>query len=63
VFVDVDPGPECDVVLAIGDLSHDDQACERAAREIQLKLALGTLWRLRSTSDLTGGALVLKRAC
>lgn len=63
IFVDVDPGPECDAILAIGDLSHDDQACESAAREIQLKLALTTLWRLRSTSDLAQGALVMKRAC
>lgn len=63
MFVDVDPGPECGAILAVGDLGHDDQACERAAREIQLKLALRTLWRLRSTSDLAQGALVLKRAC
>lgn len=63
MFIDPQPGPDSGVLVAIGDLEHDDQAREHAAQVIHLALALGTLWRLRRTSDTTEDALVMRRAC
>lgn len=63
VFVDVDPGTGCDVLLAIGNLNHDDQARGEAARAIQRVLTLETLWRLGCSSDDTRDAFVMRRAC
>lgn len=63
MFVDVDPGPDHEVVLTIGNLDHDDQACLQAARSIYVALASATLWRLRFSSDINPVVFVMHRAC
>jgi hypothetical protein len=51
VFVDVAPGPDGPITLAIGDLDHDDEARGRAAEQIRSSLASGTSWRLSGSFD------------
>ena len=51
VFVDAPTGPGGPVVLAIGNLDHDDEARERAAELILEALDSGTSWRLSGSFD------------
>jgi hypothetical protein len=51
VFVDAAPGPDGPVVLAVGDLDHDDEARVRATEAIFRSLSAQTPWRLSCSTD------------
>lgn len=63
VFVDMDPEPNGPVVLAVGDLDHDDEARERAAESLCRVLASQTPWRLLCSTDTGELALGMRWAC
>jgi len=51
VFVDVSAKPDGPVLLAVGDLDHDDEAREETAEFICRSLTSQTPWRLWRTAD------------
>lgn len=51
MFVDIDPGLGCSVLLAVGHLDHDDQAREQSVEVIHQALTAETSWRLRYHHD------------
>lgn len=64
VFIDVSVRPDGPVMLAVGDLDHDDEARGRSAELICRTLAAQTSWRLWcSTDDGDEGSTGMRWAC
>lgn len=53
VFIDVSIQPGGPVMLAVGDLDHDDEAREQAAELICRSLTSETPWRLWCSTDVS----------
>jgi hypothetical protein len=63
MFVDIDPGLGCSVLLAVGHLDHDDGVREQWVDAIEQALKSGTSWRLRHHHDTRRDSLVMNPTC